>query len=208
MGGRLSWPDAGLRRAGVGALMGVAVVATASCAAPSPSVTAREQTTASLKPIAVPGLTGCAGLERGSTNGDESAAKLPGVELSCLTDRRRVDVSRLGGKPVLVNLWASWCGPCRKEMPRLAQASRTTPGVQFLGINTSDDPDAAAAFLDDARVPYPQLVDLKGVVLDFTRVPGLPVTLALDSEGRVVDKIIGEVSEIELSTVLNSLEGQ
>lgn len=152
------------------------------------------------------GLDRCVELERGGS-GDEGSDRLPSVDLPCLNEDKAVDASRLAG-PALVNLWASWCGPCRKEMPVLAEAARRTPDVRFVGINTQDRPEAAADFLAQTGVTYPQLVDIDGLVLADTRVPGLPVTLALDADGRVVERVIGEISEAELSTLLASLRGQ
>ncbi len=90
----------------------------------------------------------------------------------------------------------------------LADAARRNPDVRFLGINTQDRPEAAADFLARTGVTYPQLVDIDGVVLGDTRVPGLPVTLALDADGRVVDRVIGELSGAELATLLDSLAEQ
>ncbi|MEP7740273.1 TlpA disulfide reductase family protein [Nocardioides sp. 31GB23] len=149
------------------------------------------------------GLDRCTGSGRESTGG-ESADRLPVVNLLCLNETRVVDVSRLAG-PVVVNLWASWCGPCRNEMPMLAQAARRHPEVQFVGINTQDRQEAAADLLSETGVTYPQLVDVDAVVLDDTRVPGLPVTLAVDADGRIVDRVIGEVSRSELATLLDSI---
>ncbi len=87
----------------------------------------------------------------------------------------------------------------------LAQAARRNPDVQFVGINTQDRPEAAADLLEEIGVAYPQLVDVDAVVLGYTRVPGLPVTLALDADGRVVDRVVGEISDEELATLLDSL---
>lgn len=87
----------------------------------------------------------------------------------------------------------------------LAQAARRHPEVQFVGINTQDRQEAAADLLSETGVTYPQLVDVDAVVLADTRVPGLPVTLAVDADGRIVDRVIGEVSRSELATLLDSI---
>ena len=89
----------------------------------------------------------------------------------------------------------------------LAEAARSNPDVQFVSVNVQDGGDNAAALLAETGVTYPQLVDDDAVVLRYTRVPGLPVTLALDADGVVVDRVIGEVSEEELATMLDSLTG-
>lgn len=190
-----------------GAVAGVVVAALlTACGGPSSDVPGGDFAAPPVEPIAVAGLDGCVGLEREGP-GDESADRLPPVDLPCLNEPRVVDVSQLTG-PAVVNLWASWCGPCRKEMPMLAEAARRNPGVQFLGVNIQDRPEAAADFLARTGVTYPQLVDVDGVVLADTRVPGLPVTLALDTDGRVVDRVIGEISGEELATLLDLLAEQ
>lgn len=177
-----------------------------ACGGPSGDVPGGDFAAPPVEPIAVAGLDRCVGLEREGP-GDESTDRLPPVDLPCLNEARVVDVSRLAG-PAVVNLWASWCGPCRKEMPMLAEAARRNPGVQFLGVNTQDRLEAAADFLARTGVTYPQLVDIDGLVLADTRVPGLPVTLALDTDGRVVDRVIGEISGEELATLLDLLAEQ
>ena len=198
---RAAWRLPGARCA-LGVCAGI-VVLLAGCASPAeqaPSGTASE-----VEPVAVPGVAGCSGLQRRHVDEPTSSDRLPQLTLPCLTERRPVDVSQLGGKPLVVNLWASWCGPCRSEMPRLAKAAKGTSDVGFLGINTRDDPQAAADFLTSVGATYPQLVDEGGEVLAHTRVPGLPVTLALDAQGRVVDRVIGEVSQQELNQLVASL---
>ena len=90
----------------------------------------------------------------------------------------------------------------------LAEAASRNPDIRFVGINTQDRPEAAADLLAETGVAYPQLVDVDAVVLGYTRVPGLPVTLALDADGRVVDRVVGEISAEELATLLDSLTEQ
>jgi len=181
-----------------------AMVMTA-CGGPSDQATGGDFAAPPVEPIAVAGLDRCAGLER-EGSGEESSERLPAVELPCLNEARTVDASRLAG-PAVVNLWASWCGPCRKEMPMLAEAASRNPDIRCVGINTQDRPEAAADFLARTGVTYPQLVDVDGVVLADTRVPGLPVTLALDADGTVLDRVIGEASSEELARLLDSLTG-
>ena len=189
----------------VTAAVAAALMLLSACSAPTDPDTGPDLELPPFEPIAVTGMEGCAGLERPADA--EDGDRLPELELPCFNERRRVDVSQLGG-PVVVNLWASWCGPCRKEMPMLADAARSSPEVGFLGINTQDSPEAAADFLMRTGVAYPQLVDAEALVLADTRVPGLPVTLAVDAQGRIVDRVIGEVSEEELSGLLTSLAEQ
>lgn len=135
-----------------------------------------------------------------------SSDGLSTVRLPCLTPGPDIDLAQLRGRPVLVNIWASWCGPCRKEMPLLTAAHREFGDrVQFLGLNTADAPPAAAGFLEDFDVRYPQLADPDSVLLDRLRIPGLPVTLVLDSDGTVLEKHIGPFEGQELDELLTSL---
>lgn len=197
-------------RAGVRARLAlVAGVAAASllgaCGASSENLSPEDFAAPPVEPIKVPGLDRCSAMVV-EDSGDDNSDRLPQTDLPCLNERRAVDVSQLAG-PAVINLLASWCGPCRKEMPMLAEAARDNPDVRFVGINTQDRSEPAADLLAKTGVTYSQLVEVDAIVLDHTRVPGLPVTLALDAEGRVVDRVIGEVSPDQLDTLLDSVAG-
>lgn len=133
----------------------------------------------------------------------EVGERLPALSLPCLTPGPGVDLAAIGGRPVLVNLWASWCGPCVREMPLLQRAyAEHGDEVEFVGVDVKDRPDAAGAFLPTAGVTYPQLVDLDGALLRSVGVPGLPVTLVLDADGRVAARHVGELDEQGLAGLL------
>ncbi|MGQ0625992.1 MAG: TlpA family protein disulfide reductase [Sporichthyaceae bacterium] len=109
-----------------------------------------------------------------------------------------LDVATLRGKVVLINVWGSWCAPCRKEAPDLQQAWAGFAGedVQFLGLNTRDDAAGAAeAFERRFGITYPSLRDPDGSLqLTFrTSLPprAIPSTLVLDRTGRVAARIVG-----------------
>jgi len=74
--------------------------------------------------------------------------------------------------------------------------------VQFVGVDTRDSTDAAAAYLPEVGVTYPQLVDPEGDLLEHLRIPGLPVTIVLDAKGRVAAKHIGELNPDTLEELL------
>jgi len=97
-------------------------------------------------------------------------------------------IAALHGYPAVVNVWASWCGPCRFEFPTLQKLSATYGRrVAFLGINSQDSDDAAKTFLEEAPVPYPSYTDPNqeiGGELGATR--GLPDTAYYDREGNLV----------------------
>lgn len=156
-------------------------------------------------PTAVPGVASCDMLPQ-AVSGEKPPGGLPSLRLECLTPGPEVDLAALRGRPVLVNLWASWCGPCRKEMPLLQENSkRRADTVQFLGVDTKDGTAQAAAFLTKAGVTYPNVVDPDGDLLAHLRVPGLPVTVLLDADGRVVGKHIGQLKQSSLDDLLARL---
>lgn len=112
---------------------------------------------------------------------------LPELELACLGAGGAVDLSRLRG-PAVVNLWASWCKPCREELPLFARLDEQTGDrLAVVGIDVQDsDPEAAVRLAADAGVTYPQLVDPDSVARGPLRVVGLPQTLFVDAQGRMV----------------------
>lgn len=134
-------------------------------------------------------------------------AQLPAVSLSCLGGGPGLMLDHLPAGAYVINLWASWCEPCRREAPRLAAAAAAAGGrVQFLGVDTDDGSRPALAFLQDFGIHYPQLADPKGDVLRRLPAPGLPVTLALDSTGQVVYRRIGEVTAEQLADAVRAAD--
>ena len=133
----------------------------------------------------------------------DAGPRLIDLNLPCLTSGPDVNPARLSGRPVVVNLWATWCLPCRKEMPMLQQTQAREQGkVQFLGVDTKDRPDWAAEFLPLVQVTYPQVVDTDGRLLAAVRSPGLPVTIVLDREGRVIGQQVGGISQQRLDELI------
>lgn len=131
--------------------------------------------------------------------------QLPAVSLRCLGPGPALSLDRLPARPFVINLWASWCEPCRREAPRLAAAAAAAAGrVTFLGVDSDDDRDPALAFVHDFGINYAQLVDPNSYVLHRLSVPGLPVTLAVDATGRVVYRRIGEISAAQLADAVHA----
>jgi thiol-disulfide isomerase/thioredoxin len=96
-------------------------------------------------------------------------------------------LAQLRGYPVVVNVWASWCGPCRQEFPVLQKLSaRYGKEVAFLGLNSEDSDDAAATFLREEPVPYPSYTDPHKDVADSIGVVGFPDTAFYDESGELV----------------------
>ena len=131
---------------------------------------------------------------------------LPDLSLPCLGEGPDVSLSHLAGRPTLINLWASWCGPCREEMPLLQDAfEQHGEQIRFLGIVTRDKPSVARDFASTVGAKYPHAVDTAGALLDTLGVPGLPVTLAVDANGRIVAKKIGQMDASALAALVNAL---
>ena len=113
-------------------------------------------------------------------------------------DGEPVSVPELAGKVVVLNSWASWCGPCKEEAATLVAASEAFPSseVAFIGIDVTDESAAAKEFVSTYGIDYPSIVDADGKLL--ATLPGvppqaLPNTLVLDREGRLAVRIIGAV---------------
>lgn len=116
-----------------------------------------------------------------------------------LLDGTQLDSDDLRGRPAVVNVWGSWCGPCRAEAPTLARVARNFEGqVRFLGLNIRDSPDAALAFERAYEVPYPSVHpdDSARAILAFggaLTATAVPTTVVLDSEGRIAARVVGQV---------------
>ncbi|MEY2533125.1 MAG: cytochrome c biosis protein CcmG, thiol:disulfide interchange protein DsbE [bacterium] len=94
-------------------------------------------------------------------------------------------LAELRGHPVVVNIWAAWCGPCRAEMPVLQKVSVDLgKRVAFVGVDLRDNREAATAFLRKIPVPYPSYDDPDGKVYNAERLQGVPSTLFYDAQGR------------------------
>lgn len=131
-----------------------------------------------------------AGIRACPEEADEPASgddALPALELACLDGESTVDLSRLRG-PAVVNLWASWCKPCREELPLLARLDdEAGDRVAVIGIDVRDGkPGAAVELAADSGVTYPQLSDPDMLLRGPLRVSGLPQTVFVDAQGRMV----------------------
>jgi cytochrome c biogenesis protein CcmG, thiol:disulfide interchange protein DsbE len=104
----------------------------------------------------------------------------------------KVTLAELHGKPSLINFWASWCDPCRKEAPELERLHRSLRGrAHLVGVDYTDRQDAARSFIRQYGWTFPVLSDPDGVYGARYRLSGLPTTAVLDSQGRIVETLRG-----------------
>lgn len=130
-------------------------------------------------------------------------ARLPERRLPTLAGEARLAPA---GKPAVVNLWASWCPPCRREMPRLAEAASDRPSVAFAFVNQGEPRGDVAAFSERfGLAPGRVFLDPERRLARGFGTVGLPATLFFDDSGRLVDAHVGEISRAALSDQLDRL---
>lgn len=97
------------------------------------------------------------------------------------------------GKPLIINVWASWCGPCREEMGSLERLSRRFGGKQFnvIGISTDDDASAAAAAIKQSKLTFVNYLDHDVILENMLGANTIPLTILVDANGRVLLKVNG-----------------
>jgi thiol-disulfide isomerase/thioredoxin len=137
--------------------------------------------------------------------------ELPSVSGPALGSNRTISSQDYRGKIVVINVWGSWCPPCRKEAPDLQAASvETKDTAQFIGITSKDyDPAPAEAFLRSFQITYPSIYDPTGkVLLAFAgQLPpsAIPSTMIIDRQGRLAVRVLSEVSKITLVDMINDV---
>lgn len=127
-----------------------------------------------------------------------AAGDLPDVTLPCLGGGSAVDLAHLRG-PAVVNLWATYCGPCRAEAPIFEEArSKLGDEVAVIGVDYQEpQPGKALAFADELGLTYPQLSDPHAELKPGLRVQGLPITVLVDSAGEIVYQKAGPVESVD-----------
>ncbi len=161
------------------------------------------------RPLAISVATGALAwgvLSAGISLAYDKPSALPAVALQALDGAPVTLAALASGKPMVVNLWASWCPPCRREMPVLAAAQQARADIVFVYANQREDAPAASAFLDRSGVT------LRNVLLDSDAALGkaagssaLPTTLFYDAQGRLVDTHLGELSDASLASKLQKI---
>lgn len=115
-------------------------------------------------------------------------------------------LSSLQGKVVVLNFWASWCLPCREEMPLFQQVqSQYRADLIVVGVNSGESEKAAGDFAAEHGISFPLLLDAKGEVGKAYQVSMLPVTYLIDRRGVIRFRHIGSITETQLASYLNAL---
>ncbi|MEQ1571680.1 MAG: TlpA disulfide reductase family protein [Myxococcota bacterium] len=139
--------------------------------------------------------------------GGRGADRLPDVEVVGLESGDVMNVAAIEG-PAVINLWATWCAPCRAEMPAFQQVHADLgDAVRFIGINEGDDGAAAAEFVADVGAEYDQYLDADEALADALRIAGLPATIVVDGSDTVVELYLGELDEGGLRALLDEQLG-
>jgi cytochrome c biogenesis protein CcmG/thiol:disulfide interchange protein DsbE len=127
----------------------------------------------------------------------------PSFALKAVGTGETIDLSKLRGKPTIINFWATWCGPCYQEHPTLVQNARMLgKDVQFVGVVFNDTPDKILAFLADRGSAYPTLLDESGKTAIAYGVGGVPETFFLDRSGKIVAKYARPISTEDIQEAL------
>ena len=147
----------------------------------------------------IPGAEGA--VAHGATAPDFTVSTLDGSSFT-LSEHLEND-----GRPVFLNLWASWCPPCRAEMPDIDSAADAHEDVKFIGVAANDDPASAADFASSIGIGYSIGFDVHGVVARDYAVVGLPASYIISADGVILEKIFGAVTEADIDQKLERYFG-
>lgn len=151
-----------------------------------------------------------AGIDLGPADGEAAELGQPAPDFTLLDlDGKPVTLSALRGQTVLVNFWASWCVPCRRETPDLVDTylERVGSGFIVVGVNLQEAAKPARAFAEKYGVTYPVVLDSDGAVAKAYRLSGLPESWIVDSQGILRERKIGAFNRAELAMMLDNVIG-
>jgi thiol-disulfide isomerase/thioredoxin len=153
--------------------------------------------------VAVTGVLAACGGDSTGQVGDP----LPDVEIHALTDDTVRSLADIEG-PAVVNLWATWCAPCRAEIPAFEEVHQARgDGVRFIGVNIGDAPDAARKFLDDVGASYDQYLDPDGYVVTELGTTNMPVTFVIADDGAITTRHLGAMTADDLNAAIDEALG-
>ena len=164
-------------------LMSLALMAgcTSKVSAPDLGASVTQSPSVMASVVATTGLPGCDGL----ASDDDKRDSWRGLQFQCLADGHSVRGNQLRGTPTIVVVWASWCGPCREELPLFAQFATEQKRVRVIGIGWRDDPVALQNFARRTSLPFPSLVDRESAIAAAWNIHGQPAAVFLSAQGIV-----------------------
>jgi peroxiredoxin len=137
-----------------------------------------------------------------TTNRIQLNKPAPDFELESISGQK-VRISDLKGKVVLINFWATWCGPCRIEMPVFqSRFERSSEDFVILAVNQQDSQEAINSFMDELELTFDALLDVDGLVHSQFLVQGFPTTFLIDANGILKVQHIGVMTESQLDDYL------
>lgn len=175
----------------------------------SPGSQLRQLATLGLLALAVL-LAACGANDTTSVHGVDEPGQVPprdavladgGWEEAAAWIRRENEADR----PVLVNILASWCGPCKRELPMLLDAYDANPDIAFLGVDHLDARKDAERFVDEMDIRFPTIFDIEGDVAFTLEGRGMPTTVLFDTDGRLVAHHTGELTPNALEELLDTV---
>jgi cytochrome c-type biogenesis protein len=165
---------------------------------------------ATSRPSTITGIASTAGSESDTVAppGIEVGQQAPNFAIN-YDDGTSSTLAELRGQIVLVNFWATWCGPCRVEMPEFERAynAHADDGFTILAINNGETVDVIDAFRDEMDVTFPMALDEMGDIQDLFAVPGYPTTLLLDRNGVIVARHVGPMTAEDIDTLVATALG-
>lgn len=133
--------------------------------------------------------------------------RLPDVDLTALATGERSSLADIEG-PAVVNLWATWCAPCRAEIPDFEEVHQARGDeVRFVGVNIGEDAGDAQEFIDEVGATYDQFADFDGDVSVALRATSMPVTVVIDADGVITTRHLGPLDQAGLNEAIDEALG-